>query len=251
MTSGMTNSDTARIGLLYPGCAAEDDYPRLAERLEDVELAVVHTELPEDVHTTRALLDAGDASRLADGARLLGRADAVVWACTSGSFVFGWDGAREQAAGLAQVAGCPASSTSLAFVEAARALGVRRVAVAATYPDELAEHFRTFLGAAGLNVVHFAGHGVQTAADAGLLGRDDVLDMAAANDDSNADAVLLPDTALHTVGWLDELERRVGKPVLTANQVSAWEGLRLTARLPAGVAGLGTLFAGVAAGARR
>ncbi len=242
-------SDRVRIGLLYPGYAAEDDYPLLAERLgEDIELAVVHTELPEDVHTTRALLDAGDAGRLADGARRLGPANAVVWACTSGSFVFGWDGAQDQAAELGRVAGGPASSTSLAFVEAALALGLRRVAVAATYPDELAQHFRTFLEGAGLDVVRFAGHGVPTAADAGLLDRDDVLDMAAANDHPDAEAVLLPDTALHTVAWLDELEQRVRKPVLTANQVSAWEGLRLARRLPSRpVPGLGTLLAGVGA----
>jgi maleate cis-trans isomerase len=174
-----------------------------------------------------------------------------VWACTSGSFVFGAEGAQDQAAELTRVDGCPASSTSLAFVHAARALGVRRVAVAATYPDELAQHFRTFLGAAGFDVVRFAGHGVPTAADAGLLGRDDVLDMTAVNDDPDADAVLLPDTALHTVTWLDELEQRAGKPVLTANQVSAWEGLRLAGRVPSGVAGLGTLFAGIPASARR
>jgi maleate cis-trans isomerase len=39
--------------------------------------------------------------------------------------------------------------------------------------------------------------------------------------------VLLPDTALHTIAQLDALDDRVGKPVLTANQVSIWQGLRL------------------------
>jgi maleate cis-trans isomerase len=243
--------ERARIGLLYPGHAAEDDYPLLAERLRPgVELAVVHTELPVDVHTTQALLDAGDPGRLADGARRLGAVDAVVWACTSGSFVFGWQGAQKQADELAQAAGCPASSTSLAFVRAAAGLGVRRVAVAATYPDELAEHFRTFLTAAGLEVVAFASHGIPTAADAGQLGRDDVLAMAAANDHPDAEALLLPDTALHTAACLDELDARVGKPVLTANQVSTWEGLRLTGAPAELIAGLGGLFARPAAEAR-
>jgi maleate cis-trans isomerase len=69
--------------------------------------------------------------------------------------------------------------------------------------------------------------GIVTAAEVGALGRDRVFEVARAGDHPDAQAVLLPDTALHTVAWLDELEQRVGKPVLTANQVSIWQGLRL------------------------
>ena len=54
--------------------------------------------------------------------------------------------------------------------------------------------------------------------------------------------MLVPDTALHTVAALGELEAVVGKPVLTANQVSAWEGMRLAGAGTA-VPELGQLFA--------
>ncbi|HJV98380.1 MAG TPA: maleate cis-trans isomerase, partial [Arthrobacter sp.] len=46
----------------------------------------------------------------------------------------------------------------------------------------------------------------------------------------DAEAVLIPDTALHTVRWLNELESVLGKTVLTANQVTAWYGLRIAGR---------------------
>ena len=52
-----------------------------------------------------------------------------------------------------------------------------------------------------------------------------VAELAAALEPA-AEALLMPDTALHSVGWLDELEQRVGKPVLTANQVTIWAALR-------------------------
>ena len=55
------------------------------------------------------------------------------------------------------------------------------------------------------------------------------------------DAVLLPDTALHTVAFLDDLEVAVGKTVLTANQVTTWEALRLAGALQP-QEGLGRLF---------
>ena len=232
------------MGLLYPGHAAENDYP-LAEKMigPDVALPVVHTSVGEDAHRVDALLDLGDADRLAEGAERLRplAVDAVVWACTSGSFVFGWRGAREQVDALASALGVPASSTSFAFVHAARALGVARVAVAATYPEDVSRHFVGFLGRGDVEVVRLSSQGIPTAVGAGALGRREVLDLAAGNDHPDAEAVLLPDTALHTVAWLEELEERLGKPVLTANQVSVWEGLRLAGHTEPR-AGLGSLF---------
>lgn len=233
-----------RIGFLYPGYSAEDDYPTIERLLgAGVEVPVVHTLMRTDAHRVDALLDIGGDDVLADGARELRKlgVDAAVWACTSGSFVFGWDGAAAQVAGVSAVAGVPATSTSFAFADALAALGVRRVAVAATYPDDVAARFVEFLGQAGIEIVALSCRGIVTAAEVGTLGRDAVLEFVAANDHPAAEAVVVPDTALHTVAWLDELEARVGKPVLTANQVSVWAGLRLAGDTAART-GLGTLF---------
>jgi maleate cis-trans isomerase len=234
------------VGFLYPGYSAEDEYPTMERLLaasgRAVSLPVVHTLMREDAHRVDALLDIGGDDVLGDGARSLRElgVDAAVWACTSGSFVFGWDGATSQVDGVRKESGAPASSTSFAFVNAAKHLGLTRVAVAATYPQDVADAFAAFLS--DITVVSLSCKGIITAAEVGTLGREDVLDFVAANDHPDAEAVLVPDTALHTVAWLPELEERLGKPVLTANQVSVWEGLRLvgdTTRRP----GLGALFA--------
>lgn len=244
---GSMHQNGLSAGFLYPGYSAEDDYPAIERALGGVRLPVVHTLMREDAHRVDALLDIGGDDVLGAGARALRDkgVQAAVWACTSGSFVFGWDGAERQVAGVAEAAGVPASSTSFAFVHAARALGLTRVAVAATYPTDVAERFVAFLGHADVEVVALSCRGIVTAAEVGTLGRDEVLAFVAANDHPDAEAVLVPDTALHTVSWLDELEARVGKPVLTANQVSVWEGLRLASG-PGGLSprtGLGRLFA--------
>jgi maleate cis-trans isomerase len=232
------------VGILYPGYSAEDDYPLAQSLLGGPRLPLVHTEMREDAHRVDALLDIGGNDVLADGVRAIDvPLDAIVWACTSGSFVFGWDGATAQVEALGAVAGVPASSTSFAFVDACARLGVSRVAVGATYPDDVAERFVAFLGVAGIEVLSLSAKGIITAAEVGTLPREAVLEFAAAADHSDAQAVLLPDTALHTIGLLDALDARVGKPVLTANQVSIWQGLRLAgADVPR--PGLGALFAG-------
>lgn len=237
--------DDVVVGILYPGHAAEDDYPLAQELLgPGVRLPVVHTEMPEDAHRVDALLEIGHDNRLAAGAEELSPhgPQAVVWACTSGSFVFGWGGAQAQAAALAKAAGVPAASTSIGFIHAARALGVRTVAVAATYPADVTERFGEYLAADGVQVRSAGAAGIYTAAEVGALDRSAVVDLALAHDHPEAEAVLIPDTALHTVEAVPTLERRLGKPVLTANQVSVWIGLRLAGH-PARVDRLGALFA--------
>lgn len=237
-----TRVDTdVTVGLIYPDHAAEDDYEFAANRL-GVALPLVHI-YGTDLHAVAELLDLGSPDKLAHGAALLAPVapDAVVWACTSGSFVYGWEGAREQCEQLGRAAGVPASSTSFAFTNALAALGVRRVAVAASYPADVAEHFVAFLAAAGVDVVSFASAGIDTAAEVGKLADDEVLRLVVDNDHPDADAVVVPDTAMHSLRDLPRLEAATGKPVLTANQVTVWEGLRLVGcrRVDAE---LGTLF---------
>ena len=219
------------VGILYPGYSAEDEYPAMERLLGDVSLPVVHTLMREDAHRVDALLDIGGPDVLAEGARELRaarRADAAIWACTSGSFVFGWDGATEQVAGVR--GGCGRARVQHLLRLRQRRSGIwayagsrSRPPIRRTWP----ERFADFLGHAGIEVVALSCRGIVTAAEVGTLGRDEVLDFVAANDHPDAEAVLVPDTALHTVAWLDELEERLGKPVLTANQVSVWEGLRI------------------------
>ncbi|NEA61568.1 decarboxylase [Streptomyces sp. SID12488] len=223
------------LGFLYPGHSAEDDYHRIEQLLgSDIRLDLVHTEIGEALET-------GSADRLAAGAAelLLSGPEAVVWASTSGSFLYGWEGAHEQIRALARAAGTPASSTSFAFVHAVRELGVRKVAIGAPYPADVAELFAEFLRAAGIEVT--AVHGVGIHAEAGEWGEEELLSLAQEADHADAEALLLPDTALHTASHIETLEKHLTKPVLTANQVSVWEALRLTTR-KVNAPSLGTLF---------
>ncbi|MCH0543227.1 decarboxylase [Streptomyces sp. MUM 203J] len=212
------------VGLLRPEDHPEDDYRRIETLLDsDIRVDSAPYEGPGE-----------DPERLAAGAerlRLAG-AEAVVWASTGASFVYGWEAAHEQARALALAAGLPASSTSIGFAHAAREVGAARVAVAATYPADVTEEFARFLEAAGIEVV-----GPRRAHAAGP-----VPDLVRAADDPRAQAVLVPDTSLATVAYLPEAEAAVGKPVLTGSQVTVWEGLRLAERRGAWAEDLGVLF---------
>jgi maleate cis-trans isomerase len=54
---------------------------------------------------------------------------------------------------------------------------------------------------------------------------------------------------MHSLAWVDELEAAARMPVLTANQVTIFEGLRLGGLVPP-LPGLGALFTSTAGAAQ-
>lgn len=234
----------ARLGFLYPGHAAEDDYPLMGSMVEPpAQVILIHTEFLEDAHTVEALSEMGSVSRLSKGAEALAGSgiESVLWTSTSASFVLCLDGIRQQIDTLEKLLGVPASTTAMAFARAVKALDAKRVAIAATYPEEVAQRFREFLHHFDIEVVHLSSRGIVTAAEVGTLEKDEVINFALENTREDADALLIPDTALHSAAWMTDLEQATGKPVLTANQVSFWEALRLCGKLTP-QSGLGRLF---------
>ena len=243
-----------RIGLLYPtrDCG-EDDFAELCRRL-DPGLALDFAYVEWGAGITR--VDDLDAEEKAAAVRELGAPegltkaadefttapDVVSWACSSCSFTRGLDGALEQAGTLASHLGVPASSTSLAYLTALERLEITRVALASVYHPDLTATFSRFLAEAGVTTVHAVS--ADAASDRALAAWDarQITDLVAAADHGEAQAVLVPETALHTTPLLAELEERLRKPVLTATAVTLWDVLDRTGMAPER-AGLGTLFA--------
>ncbi|GGV93314.1 decarboxylase [Streptomyces gelaticus] len=224
--------DMTTVGILYPGHFAEDDFPRMEILLDAVRLVVNRTDVDDDAYTIDALMRTGSPERLAAGVGELQRAgvECVVWASGGGSFLHGWEGAHEQTAALARAVGVSASSTSFGLAHAVRELGAGPVAVASTYSERVTGLFADFLHAAGIEVAGTRAASLGSAAEAAAWDLDRVKELAVAADRPEADVVLLPDTALHTAGHEADLEELLGKPVLTGNQVTVREGLRLAGR---------------------
>lgn len=185
--------------------------------------------IPSDGHhTPSALLALGAPQRLAPaGTRLVGQgAQAVVWACTSASFVGGLAWAREQVRALQAALGVPVTSTALAFLEALEALGHDHVDLLSPYPDDVTLRLVSFLREAGVTVRHAKALDCPYAADSH---RADLPAEIRRFRDQHPDTsmpLLVPDTAVNTLARLAALGHEAGSVVLTANQVSLWAGLR-------------------------
>lgn len=126
------------------------------------------------------------------------------------------------------------------MVRALRALEVERVAVGVPYVGELGERLREFLEGSGFKVVSLAalelpqGFATVPAAEAYRLGR--------RVDTPDAEAVFIACTALHTLEVLEPLEADLRKPVVTANQATMWDALRLAGVSTRRLDGRGLLY---------
>ena len=209
-----------------------------------VENRVFHTEVPVDAHRPDALRMVGDLELLLEPKDevLAFGPDALSWACTSGSFIFGPEGAKHQVDEIEKAYGIPSSSTSLAFLVALDHLGIERVAVRASYPEDVARMFGDFVEAAGVSVQSVEGLHIITGVEVGTLQPERVIDFVASSTPSDVDAVLVPDTAMATAAFLEDLEEAAGTVVLTANQVTMWDLMQIAGWEGAYPRG-GTLFA--------
>ncbi|TWF95877.1 maleate cis-trans isomerase family protein [Saccharopolyspora dendranthemae] len=193
---------------------------------EEVSLHLTRTAfVPVPVSVEQANLVSDEASvHAATRDLLVPEPEVVAYACTSGSFVDGAGGQRR----LVEVmrdAGAPAAvTTSGALVQALEALGVSSVAIATPYVVSITDRLRAFLGEHGVEVVASVGLGLH-----GQIWKTsyrDVVEIVRAADRPEAEAMVISCTNLPTYDLIGPLEQELGKPVLTANQVTIWAALR-------------------------
>jgi maleate cis-trans isomerase len=221
----------ARVGFIYPASGRRD--------YEFLEM------LPAGVSghfsrvafagqgTLAAIGEMSDQGPLEDAARLLAPIglDCVTWADTSGSFMFGVEGARHQAAGIGEAGGAPGSSTSVALLDACTTLGIRSLSVASPYMREVNDALLRFLGEAEIAVTDFGELGLPHERDCSFLAPERMRRLAAGIG-RTGDALFIPCTDVPAVELIGELEQDLDKPVITANQVTAWHALRLSGVRP-------------------
>ena len=217
------------LGFIFPCQDMRGDYlPLLAAVGGAVEAHFVVVESVDD-HDPAALAQyGGRIEDLRPGIEQLQPhgPDVVVYACTSGSFGCA-AGPEQQAAAMAAEAGVPAINTTQAFGAAVRATGVQRVAVAGTYPAATVAIFAAYLRRHRVAVIAQSALNLPTGDAVTELPAAEVYRFIASGDDPAAEAVLVPDTALTTTQHIAGLEDELGKPVLTANQVTVWYALRV------------------------
>jgi maleate isomerase len=166
--------------------------------------------------------------------------DAICYACTGGSFFRGAVYDQQLGLDLTAHAQRPVITMARAIVDAAQALGLQRIAVAAPYEQWLLDRLVEYLEASGFRVLN--AHGLGQQANVAHT-PDDALDLAEKGWHPHADGLVISCGNFPTLEMLETIEGRFDKPVVTSNQASVWS-LLSSVDLPTLVPGGGQLLSG-------
>ena len=195
---------------------APDDLSLLVTRLDPVPM--------DDNLTMAATLN--DPALLDRPTRqvLGGGAAAVLFACTTCSFVGGPERERAVADVMRAAGARPALTTSASLVRAVRAVGGTRAAVVHPYDRPVGERLRSYLDGAGIDVVRSSKleAGATEVSEVSTVEPGDVVDAVRRGDDARADVVVLSCTELPAYDAIAPLESELGKPVVAAGQAGMW-----------------------------
>ncbi len=165
----------------------------------------------------------------------------IAFGCTSGSLIKGMGYDRQIIQKITGVTGVKATTTSSAVIEALNALNVRKVAVATPYEDWLNAGVKSFLEGHGFQVPSIAGLGIINGPDIIALPAGKVYGLARKAVVSGAEGLFLSCTGMPTVDIIDDLEQDLGIPVISSNQATLWQMLRM-AGIKRKIEGFGALL---------
>ena len=201
---------------------------------DDVSLYVTRLRYAPIAVTVDMAVQVSDPEQvLAGAANVLAVSPLVTaYACTSGSFVKGMAGEAALVAAM-RAAGAPAAvTTSGSMLAAIRHLGLKRVATVTPYTTDLTIGLTSYLMEAGIEVVSTAGLGLTSKIWA--VPYETTAELVYATDRPDAEAIVISCTNLPTYDLVARLEGELGKPVVTANQVTMWAALAMAGRKAVG-----------------
>jgi maleate isomerase len=151
--------------------------------------------------------------------------DAICYSCTSASVVIG--DAEIEAAIQAAKPGVAVVTPPLAGVQGLRALGARRISVLTPYTVETSRPMAAYFAAHGFDIASFTCLGLDDDRDMARISPASLVELAREAMADDADALFISCTAVRAALAAAEIEKAIGRPLVSSNLASAWACLRL------------------------
>ncbi len=229
-----------RIGLiaLATDHTSELDFSRLCDPAEvGVYVARIAYDNPTTVESLRKT-----GPRITAGAALIlpgEPLDVVAFGCTSATVVLGEEAVADYIHAAKPESKC-VTPTSAAFA-AFNALNIQRVSVLAPYTPDVTQDLVCYFTQNGLAVENAKCLGLDDDREMARVSHKSIIDAGVQTFDEKADALFISCTAVRAAECAGEIEKIIGKPVITSNQAIIWRSLRL-AGIDRKISGCGQLF---------
>ena len=155
------------------------------------------------------------------------KCEAVAFHCTANSMAEGRGGEAALLDALRRAGAPHVATTSTAVTNALAAIGARSIALLTPYRQKATEEESHFFDEIGVRIAHAKGFD---------LGGSDAYcgtpssfwaERAAELASADFDALFLSCANIQCIGVIEDIESRIGRPVITSNQAVIWETLRL------------------------
>jgi maleate isomerase len=168
--------------------------------------------------------------RAVAAAGLLAEADpkVIAFTCTASAMSVGPEADFEQIADMEKVTnGIPVTTTTTGIFNAFEFMGWKKIAMGGPYIQPIVDKFINVLTKKGIDVVSSKTLGIKMLDDLRTTPSHKAYEIGKEAFVPEADCIFLPCTTFRAIDIIERLEDETGKPVITSNQASMWECLRL------------------------
>jgi len=229
-----------RIGLLVlsTDLTIESDFQSICHSLPiDLFVNRIHNENPLTKENLLKMHDQLESitEKILPGEKI----NTVAYGCTSGTIAIGEDKVKEKIQ-LAKP-GCHVTTPITSAIKAFNKMNVKKIAVFTPYPESVNKTISEYLIKKNINVTSFSTFNLDLDVDFAKVDPKYLSEILTKLNINDADALFVSCTALPALEILDEVEKKINKPVFSSNQTLIWDTIR-SAGYKSSVEGYGKLL---------
>tara|TARA_B100000674_G_scaffold99096_1_gene71873 strand:- start:1635 stop:2381 length:747 start_codon:yes stop_codon:yes gene_type:complete len=165
--------------------------------------------------------------------------DCIVYGCTSGTIAAGYDSIEKKV--KAAKPNAKLTTPSSAAIKALRKFNVKRLSIFTPYSKILNDEVVEYFSKEGFEITSNNYLDIAADYDIGKVDQKFLYNILSKIDLTDADALFISCTALPVLNIIDDLEKKLNKPVLSSNQILIWDSLESIGKNN-DVTGFGKLF---------
>ena len=214
-----------KVGLLAltTDLTIEKDFNSIFSQLPiDVFVNRVHNENPLTKENLLKMKDQieGIAEKILPGETI----NTVAYGCTSGTIAIGENKVKEKIQ-LAKP-NCYVTTPITSAIKAFKVMSIKKIAVFTPYPESVNNTIYEYFSKKKIDVLSFGSFNLNLDSDFANIDPKYLSEILMQLDTSGADALFISCTALPALEILDEVEKKISKPVFSSNQTLIWDTIR-------------------------
>ena len=148
----------------------------------------------------------------------------IAYGCTSGTIAIGEERVKEKIQ-LAKP-DCYVTTPITSAIKAFKLMNIKKIAVFTPYPESVNKTIYEYFSNKNIDVLSFGTFNLDLDVDFANIDPKYLSETLIKLDTSEADALFISCTALPALEILDEVERKINKPVFSSNQTLIWDTIR-------------------------